>query len=114
MSAYCTYENVVGIIATDLEEAEIELLIANSDVEIDARADMKDKAVSIKKLLSMYLTCEQVAGKEPKTSNLGPATFVATLSPADWRLKAENLVLMTASTTVTSTLPILVHQAGGD
>lgn len=112
--SYCTYEDVIGNIATDLEETDIEALIVLSDVEIDARADMVNKAAPIKNILSIYLTCEKIAGKEPKTSNLGPATFTQNLSSADWRLKAENLIVMTASTTVTSTLPILVHQAGGD
>jgi len=112
--SYCSYEDVKGNISTDLEEVDVDPLIVLSDSEINARADMTNRTATVKRLLSIYLTCERIAGKDPKTASLGPASFTSTLTPAEWRLKAENLVLATVSTTVTSNLPILVHQAGGD
>ena len=90
--AYCTYDEVKLIIATSMASADITSLIVLADAEIDAR-ELDGRAADIKKRISMFLTAELIALKQPGQANIGPLSSSPSTSTTDWRKLAENLIL---------------------
>lgn len=92
--AYSTYSDVRMVIDTELEDSDITSLIVISDAEIDARA-MNTRATNIKKGISVLLTCEWIAKRDPYSRSTGEYRETR-MSPMQWRAEAEKYIQRTS------------------
>jgi hypothetical protein len=87
--AYCTSDDVRTIISSSLEDNEITALIVLADQEI---TDRKLTARGSVKRISMYLTAEMIALKEPSSMAAGGISTSTPLDAKGWRDMAESLI----------------------
>jgi len=75
-----------------MASADITALIVLADAEIDERL-LNTRPANVRKRISMFLTAELIALKQPQTAQLGPMSATASASVTTWRELAENLIL---------------------
>lgn len=90
--ANCTYNDVRQIIVTVLQDTDITALIVDSDAEITRRG-LTDLPADIRKRVSMYLTAEVIAAREPGQRSDQGASSAPGETSEGWRKKAEALIL---------------------
>jgi len=88
--AYCTAAQVRQLIYTSLLDAELDVLITLADQELVDRA-LTDRSSLLLQRLSMLLTAEMAALKNPTSRTVGELSL-SQQSPAAYRAHAERLI----------------------
>ena len=92
--ANCTEDDVRRIISTTLSDEDVTAEIVQADAEITARL-LDSRPADVKKTISMLLTAELIALKEPRTIAMGGASMQAPSSAGDYREHAEKQIAKT-------------------
>jgi hypothetical protein len=90
---YSIADEVMRVIQTSLSDIEVTEIIVLADAEI-AERDLDMSSGNLKQL-SIYLTAEKIAQREPSSSQLGPGNYSVAMTPQDWRKAAEDLIQRT-------------------